>query len=453
MPGAAGSRRGGARRRRRGPRYQRSFVSAPEVDLRSTEGRYRYRAWIAGRLRKSNGRGPAVCGCGLPAHDVEEIEWRVARDGRARPANTLRCKSAIVCPVCAVWQARKLQGRLQEVVEAAMAAGGLVGMQTLTLSHHRGHELKDLRRVATEAFRRVESGRGWLKLKRDGGLLGQAKVVEAPWGPTHGWHPHLHLLLVFDHRDEARARTAAAGLEARWIAEVTARGFQALPAAQDFKPCHDAAGAAAYCAKLAAELAHGWAKQREDQDRHALVGIFTLAHRAMAGDQEADRLFLEYAEAMSGLQQGRVSKPLREALKLIERSVVEGGVAKDRGGETVGCQSREQYLELYARGKLPNLVAVIELECPPDIGIGGWPRVSEWVEATLRPLPQPPRPVWQLSVEFIAREVRARRPAFPDASTADLVERTLYEYGSRRHAGLLVVLPDVKAVLAELASS
>jgi hypothetical protein len=290
-----------------------------------------------------------VCGCELPAHDVEEIEWRVARDGRAPPANTLRCKNAIVCPVCAVWQARKLQERLHEVVEATVAIGGSVGMQTLTLRHHRGHDLKCLRRVATEAFRRVESGRGWLKLKREGGLLGQAKVVEAPWGPAHGWHPHLHLPLVFDHRDEARVRAAAAGLEARWIAEVIALGFEAVPAGQDFKPCYDAAGAAGYCAKLAAELAHGWAKQLERQDRHVLVGIFTLPHRAMARDGEADRLFLEYAEAMSGLQQGRVSSPLRQALKLTKRPAFDGGEAKDRGGETVGCQSREQYLELYAR--------------------------------------------------------------------------------------------------------
>lgn len=258
---------------------------------------------------------------------------------------------------------------------------------------------------------------------------------------------------MFDHRDEARVRAAAAGLEARWIAEVIALGFEAVPAGQDFKPCYDAAGAAGYCAKLAAELAHGWAKQREDQDSHALIGVFTLVHRAMARDREADRLFLEYAEAMSGLQQGRVSKPLREALKLTKRPAFDGGEAKDRGGETVGCQSREQYLELYARGKLPDLVAMIEVECPPDIGIGGWPRVSEWIEATLRQLPQPPRPAWQLSAELVAREIRARRPAFPGASTAELVERTMHDYHSRRHGGLVVVLPDVQAVLAELALS
>jgi Replication protein len=322
-PAAAAARSGGTKRRRRGPRYQRSFVSAPEVDLRSTESRYRLRDWIAHRLRRGNGRGPAVCGCGLPAYDIDEIEWCVARSGRARPANTLRCKSAIVCPVCAVSQGQKLQIRLQEVVDLAIARGGSVGMQTLTLRHNRGHELKHLRQVTTEAFRRVESGRGWLKLKREGGLLGQAKVLEVPWGPAHGWHPHLHLLLVFDHRDDARARSAAAALEVRWIHEVTALGFEALPAAQDFKPCYDAAGAAGYCAKLAAELAHGWAKQRDYQDRHALVGIFTLAGRAMAGDQEADRLFLEYADSMSGLQQGRVSKPLREALKITERQASE----------------------------------------------------------------------------------------------------------------------------------
>lgn len=225
-----------------------------------------------------------------------------------------------------------------------------------------------------------------------------------------------------------------------------------MPAAQDFEPCHDVVGAAGYCAKLAAELAHGWAKQRDEQDRHALVGVFTLAARAMGGDQEADRLFLEYAEAMSGLQQGRLSKPLREALKLTERPAFDGGVVGDWSGETVGCQSREQYLELYARGILPKLVTVIENECPPDVGIEGWPRVIEWIEAKLRPLPQPPRPAWRIPAEIIAKEVRALRPIFADTSTAELVERRLREYRARRHAGLAVVLPEVSAVLAELAS-
>ena len=102
---------------------------------------------------------------------------------------------------------------------------------------------------------------------------------------------------------------------------------------------------------------------------------------------------------------------------------------------------------------MPDLVALIEHECPPDVGIEGWPRVSEWIEATLRPLPLPPRPAWRLPAELIAREVRARRAAFPGASTAELVERTLHEYRCRPHPGLLVVLPDVNAVLAELASS
>jgi hypothetical protein len=101
---------------------------------------------------------------------------------------------------------------------------------------------------------------------------------------------------------------------------------------------------------------------------------------------------------------------------------------------------------------LPELVGVIERECPLVIGIEGWPRVLEWIEATLRPLPQPPRPAWRIPAELIAKEVRGFRPAFSDVSTAELVDRRLHDYRSRRHRGWVVVLPDVNAVLAELAS-
>jgi hypothetical protein len=79
--------------------------------------------------------------------------------------------------------------------------------------------------------------------------------------------------------------------------------------------------------------------------------------------------------------------------------------------------------------------------------------VIEWIEARLRPLPQPPRPAWRIPADIIAREVRALRVVFADTSTAELVERRLREYHGRRHGRLVIVLPEVRAVLAELASS
>ena len=105
----------------------------------------------------------------------------------------------------------------------------------------------------------MESGRGWLKPKREGGLLGQAKVVEAPWGPAHGWHLHLHLLRVFDHRNEKRAGHAAEQMEAHWIEEVTARGFGALQVGQRFEPCYDVAGAAGSIESTATQAPPGGA--------------------------------------------------------------------------------------------------------------------------------------------------------------------------------------------------
>jgi hypothetical protein len=79
--------------------------------------------------------------------------------------------------------------------------------------------------------------------------------------------------------------------------------------------------------------------------------------------------------------------------------------------------------------------------------------VRAWIEATLRPLPQPPPVVWRLPAELIAKEVRAHRATFPSTSTAELVARTLNDYRSRSGARWHFVLPDLKAVLAEFASS
>ena len=117
-------------------------------------------------FRRGNGRAPAVCAARSPPMMSGRLNGAWLANGQPWPADSLRGKSAIVCPVCAVSQGRKLEHRLQEVVAATVAAGDSVGVQTLTLGHDRGHELPPLRGEVIEVSRRVASGRGWVKLKR-----------------------------------------------------------------------------------------------------------------------------------------------------------------------------------------------------------------------------------------------------------------------------------------------
>jgi hypothetical protein len=108
------------------------------------------------------------------------------------------CGSVWSCPVCSAKISAKRAQELQKLIQWNAARGGSVALLTLTMRHHNGHRLRQLRAALAKAWRHVVSGRGWKEARAQLGMDGYVRAIEATHSPDNGWHLHIHALLLFD---------------------------------------------------------------------------------------------------------------------------------------------------------------------------------------------------------------------------------------------------------------
>ncbi|WP_128463249.1 protein rep [Streptomyces albidoflavus] len=97
------------------------------------------------------------------------------------------------------WPAEDLAA-VETVMERTYQGGGLA-MLTLTMRHYLRHSLTDLVRQQREAWKRSlgqNAGRAWRRAKKEFGVVGFVRAWECTHGPENGWHPHWHVLVVFE---------------------------------------------------------------------------------------------------------------------------------------------------------------------------------------------------------------------------------------------------------------
>ena len=104
----------------------------------------------------------------------------------------MTCASVWACAVCVA----KITERRRVALAAALdqVASPLV-MVTLTVQHQQGESLRDVLDVVLTGYQRMFSGRRGRKLREGFALVGRVRALEVTFG-EHGWHPHLHVLLV-----------------------------------------------------------------------------------------------------------------------------------------------------------------------------------------------------------------------------------------------------------------
>ena len=149
---------------------------------------------------------------------------------------------------------------------------------------------------------------------------------------THGFHPHLHLLLLLPPL--ALASRPREFLD-RWVASLEAVGGSAVISAQDIQECRDVDRATHY----AISLAGVWETLGTPTKAAKATGsrtAFDLARAAVCGDGEAASLWKEYALATKGKRACTVSR----GLKLVE--------------EKEAAQARKQIND-----EVPETVAII----------------------------------------------------------------------------------------------
>lgn len=132
--------------------------------------------------------------CGYPV-DFRNSDWveAVLVEGLEGPEVRLTgvrsCDSPWACPVCAPRLGIRRSEALARLAGRVLSLGYRVAHAVLTLRHHRFESLQDTFGLLQEAWRLLRRNRRmWEGVE-------YARAVEVTFG-IHGWHPHVHLLLV-----------------------------------------------------------------------------------------------------------------------------------------------------------------------------------------------------------------------------------------------------------------
>lgn len=380
--------------------------------LSTTSKRFELRHGIGRMLRDPDtGKGPAVCGCGRSGHDAEAVTITRRESGAVGVGGVFRCDSAWLCPSCAPRQTLDRQARVKDAVSALYQQEGTAVMVTLTVQHRAGDRLADLKRIVQTAGRKARQGAPWARMQRRAGVIGVLVAPEVTHG-RHGWHFHLHLLVLCLAQSNSTAADAGELLVRRYMQYVEAEGASAQRLGQDVQVATSPENAAEYVAKgLAWELAGRSGKVSRSAKGRA---PFEIAASAMTGQPRDYALWREYAEAMAGTRSCVITAAMAERLGIepADDSAQDDGeqeLAAD--GVEVGILSPGTWNGLMRLGQAAALIRKVETDQP-------WPEVAAWARRTANPpepAPPPPPPV-----RPTARDVRSEAALLRGSTAARL---------------------------------
>lgn len=115
----------------------------------------------------------------------------------AHYGSLVTCGSVWSCPVCASKIQQRRRSELEQLTAWTQATDRAQIMVTFTFPHTRIQSLKSLLLAQREAFRKLRSGKAWMKFKKSNGLQGLVRSLEITNG-ANGWHPHTHELWILN---------------------------------------------------------------------------------------------------------------------------------------------------------------------------------------------------------------------------------------------------------------
>ena len=350
--------------------------STPAKDLKRQE-RYALRD---GLRRWTAASRVAKCGRVRIAPDVAVKMF----DGRAHYSGVLSCGSVWLCAVCAAKVATRRTMEVHEVLTAHLANGGGAEFLTLTLPHDMGDALAATRRLAADAWKRVQQGRGWMALKEAVGITGTIRTLEVTHG-RNGWHPHAHaLVLTARPLSDVEREHLLTHAFAAWGAAVVKGGQRPpLPQHTTISAVRDASDVAQYVTKIGAalEVTQGAAKTGRRAGQRTPFAILAdfLAH----GDADDLALWREWEAGIKGAKQLTWSRGLKQRYNVTDVTD-EALAAEEVGGVVVASLSAEEWrvvcrtssgpcavLEAAEQGGADAVllvVAALVAEWPPSTG-------------------------------------------------------------------------------------
>jgi len=252
---------------------------------------------VAARLLQGQGR-VGLCRYSVvsKAAGVDVVTSRYGSGERhAHYEGTQTCGSVWLCPCCGARISETRRRELNDLLAWARSQGLRPVMITLTTRHSAGDRLADQLDAMKKAKQRMRQRREWRGLRDR--IAGTVTATEVTHG-GHGWHTHFHEIILMRADDEGEAVEALRSLGDVWRRCLVGVGLSGGRAACDVQ---GAAAAGRYIGKWGAaeELALGDVKEVRSGGRTPLQ----LLADAEDGDEEAARLWKEYAAAFHGRRQ------------------------------------------------------------------------------------------------------------------------------------------------------
>lgn len=267
--------------------------------------------------------------CRVPLAHAHEIEvWkRLGVPYGAHFKGLMTCGNVWLCAVCEAKISERRQAELQTAIALAEAEGLQVWLATYTFSHGRFDVLKDSLHKLAEARKRLKAGQPYERIRRDFGIVGTVQAFEITHGPRHGWHPHIHELIFV--RGDADLAEFKERMFERWRLGCLRAGL-GEPSRRHGFDVRDGKAAAGYVAKgigsenwgLAHEMTKANAKVGRGGNRSPAQLLDCCADPDSSPEhvKEAERLWVEYAEATKGRRQLVWSKGLKDRFAIADKS-------------------------------------------------------------------------------------------------------------------------------------
>jgi hypothetical protein len=277
---------------------------------------------------------------------------------QANYGNLARCGSGWVCPVCAAKISEHRKSELKQAIDNHKINGGAVFLLTLTNSHNVSDSLSSLKIGQRKAMKHFFADRQGLALFDLFGKVGHVNAYEVTHG-FNGWHPHHHIL-VFVKKSLSCVLTyeIQKGLAAHWV-ECCRKSKLPLPDLQHGLDLQDGSYAEAYVGKwgLEDEMTKGHIKKGKQGGRTP----FDLLRSAKDGDEQAGKLFQEFAIVFKGSRQLVWSRGLKKALlvsdDLSDQQVVD---ATEKESELLLELEVIQWFAIRAQEQRANLLKSVE---------------------------------------------------------------------------------------------
>jgi hypothetical protein len=325
----------------------------------------------------------SACGRVLATGQAGKVERVVLRlkEGTAYTSGVCVCANVWLCPVCS---AKILTGRADEIAKALakhILDGGEAWMVTLTVRHANGDALSELFKALAAGFRMLGNGVMAQREKEATGKIGTISSREITYG-KNGWHPHLHVVVLFDKAPDALELAKMMQRWKRvWLKWSKKYGYPANARnGVQWDKVTTAQGAGEYVAKTMESGKHiGNEVARGDLKRGKLGSLTPfeiIEYLIKTGDAMAVDLWHEYEEAVHRKNRIVWSPGLRKLLLDQDEEEVptdDDLAAEERDGRPIAELTEAAWKQVVRHG--------IELQVLEAIERGGFPELVKLLTA------------------------------------------------------------------------